>query len=98
METQKTQGFLVFTRDRTRENQKDPVFFGFPPKSKKHIFFGFLLENHKNPRKTKNPKVSGPQKDFGFWMFVVLVSPVVTCDLLNCFLLVSTGILILKRI
>ena len=44
--------------------------------------------------KPKNPKVSGPlRKIFGF-----LVSPVVTCDLLKRFLLVSTGILILKRI
>ena len=45
-------------------------------------------KNKKNPRKTKKSKSFGI---LDFWIFVFLVSPVVTCDLLNCFLLVSTG-------
>ena len=86
---------LVFHQRPNKKITKNPVLFGFPPKIQKNMcFFGFLLENQKTLGKPKNPKVSGPSERF--WILEILfflVSPVVTCDLLNCFLLVSTGIL-----
>ena len=99
--SKKKHRFFGFSPETEQENQKEPgVFLVFHLKSKKnHVIFWISVGKPKNPRKTRKSKSFAPRrKVLDFWIFGFLVSPVVTCDLLNCFLLVGTGILILKRI
>ena len=76
MENQKNTGFFGFLVRSLVKNQKNPVFFlDFCWKTKKHhVFFGFLLENQNNPRKTKKSKSFGPlRRVLDFWVFGFVV-------------------------
>ena len=98
-EIQKTQGVFAFHQRPSKKNKTNCVFW-FPFKIKKHVMFWISVGKPKKTlgRPNKNKSFGPLRKVLGFWSFVFLVSPVVTCGLLNCSLLVSTGILKLKRI
>ena len=62
--------FLAFLMGFWRKTKKTCVLLISVGKPKKPLsFFGFLLENQKTLGKPKNPKVSGPDKGFGFLVF-----------------------------
>ena len=63
--------FFGFSPETEQENQKSLCFlFSAQNPQKPCDFFGFLLENQKNTRKTKQKqKFRAPQKDFGFLFF-----------------------------
>ena len=98
--SKKTQGFFGFSPETQQKNKKNLVFFWFSNRNpKKHkVSLGRNPKNQKNPRKTKKSKSFGPfTKALDFWIFGFLVSVVVSHGLSKCFLLLSTGKLILKR-
>ena len=93
-----TRFFWFFSPETQQKNKKNLVFFWFSSKNQKKTIVS-LGRNPKNQKKTlgkpKNPKVSGPSQRL--WTFGFLVSVVVSHGLSKCFLLLSTGKLILKR-
>ena len=94
-----TRFFWFFARNPAEKPKKPCVFLVFQQKSKKTmVSLGRNPKNQKNPRKTKKSKSFGPfTKALDFWIFGFLVSVVVSHGLSKCFLLLSTGKLILKR-
>ena len=72
----KNTGFLSFSPETEQKTPKTPsVFFGFPPKiQEKPCDFSISVGKPKNPRKTKNPKVSGPSQRIWIFYFCFLVS------------------------